>query len=218
MSGTAKKVPGGMPFRSSPAAQIRMGAVCEDGPVTTWQEWDGEAVMNGHLPDVPEGEPPAGLWVPLARWWKPEGAVGYLLIVMLDPEPDDHERSRYKADIDTFIRDEGGRWRWRGVGGSDWRFGWPPRPQGTSFWLEGMGSADGAGQFVAPGLAQSEVATVLVRGNGWETASRVESQTGAFLIGADIGEPIEISTLDGSGRTLRSFERTTIMDALPSHQ
>jgi hypothetical protein len=172
--------------------------------------------MNGHLPDIPEGEPPAGLWVPLARWWRPDGAAGYLLIVMLDAEPDDHDRSRYKADIDTFVRGEGGGWRWSGGGGSEWRFGWPPRPQGTSFWLEGMGS-DGPGQFVAPGLAQSEVKTVLIRGNGWETGSPAEPQTGAFLIGAEMEEPIEISTLDGSGRTLRSFEPTTIMDALPRY-
>jgi hypothetical protein len=179
--------------------------------VAEWEEWDKEAVMNGGLPDLPEGEPPAGLLVPLARWWKPAGSVGYLLIVMLDPEPDDG--TPYKADIDSFVRDDEGGWRWSGGGGSDWRFGWVLRPNGTSFWFEGMGSGGNGHPFVAPGLAQSEVATVLVRGDGWNTACPVEPRTGAFLIGADLNELVEITTLDSSGQQLRRFTPTTIWDA-----
>jgi hypothetical protein len=86
--------------------------------MTSWQEWDSEAVMNGQLPTIPEGEPPVGLWVPLARWWKAEGSAGFLLLVTL--EPDDRLRPSYMADIYSFARDEDGAWRWSGGGGSDW--------------------------------------------------------------------------------------------------
>jgi hypothetical protein len=191
----------------------RSGIVRQNDRVTTWQEWDAETVMNSELPTIPEGEPPAGLWVPLARWWKPEGSAGYLLMVRLDPEPDDG--LPYKADIDSFVRPPHGRWHWSEGGGSDWGLGWGPRPSGTSFWFEGMGAGGAGHPFVAPGRAQSEVATVVVRGDGWETACPTELRTGAFLIGADMDELVEISTLDALGRTLRSFTATTIWDALP---
>jgi hypothetical protein len=77
-----------------------------------------------------------------------------------------------------------------------------------------MGSGGDGHPFVAPGRAQSGVAAVLVRGEGWETVCPTEPTTGAFLIGADLDEPIEISTLDASGRMLRSLGHTTIMEAL----
>ena len=171
--------------------------------------------MNGDLPELTEGEPPPGLWVPLARWWKPGGSVGYLLIVMMDPDPEPGDGTPYKADIHSFKRENRGPWRWSGGGGSDWRLGWGPRPDGTSFWFEGMGAGGAGNPFVAPGRAQSQVKAILVRGDGWETTSPTEPITGAFLIGADLDEAIEVSTLDVGGRTLRSFGTTTIMDALP---
>jgi hypothetical protein len=50
-------------------ASRRSGIVRQNDRVTTWQEWDAETVMNSELPTIPERERPAGLWVPLARWW-----------------------------------------------------------------------------------------------------------------------------------------------------
>jgi hypothetical protein len=54
----------------------RSGAVGQNGLVTGWQEWDEAAAMNVELPTIPDGEPPVGLWVPLARWWKPQRFEG----------------------------------------------------------------------------------------------------------------------------------------------
>jgi hypothetical protein len=181
--------------------------------MTQWQAWNSEAAMNGELPPLPEGEPPAGLRVPLARWWKPQGSRGYLLTVRYDAEPDDG--MPYNADIDGFDRVDSGRWQWIEGSGSFWQFGWGPRPKGTGFRFEGMSWGGTGHPVVAPGRAQSKVDAVLVRGEGWETACPTEPRTGTFLIGADLDELIEIATLDASGKMLRTFGATTIMDALP---
>jgi hypothetical protein len=42
-----------------------------NGRMRDWGVWDEEEVMNGELPRLPATNPPAGLWVPLARWWNP---------------------------------------------------------------------------------------------------------------------------------------------------
>jgi hypothetical protein len=180
--------------------------------VAEWQEWDGEAVMNGDLPTLPETDPPPGVWVPLARWWKPTGATGFLLIVMLDPELDDG--APYKADIDSFARDKSGMWRWLGGGGSDWRFGWEPRPPGGAYSFEGMGSGGPDEIFVAPGVAGAEVSAILVQGDTWSTECPVEPRTGAFLAGAGTYEQVEITALDDLGKPLHSAWATTLWDAV----
>ena len=190
----------------------RTGTGGQNGQVTIWQEWDGDSAMNGELPTIPRGEPPAGLWVPLARWWKPQGSMGYLLMVMLDPEPDDG--LPYKADLDLFIRDENDQWRWSGGGGSDWRFGWAARPEGTGVRLEGMGTGGTGQPFVAPGVAGSEVTSVIVRGAGWECACPTNEQTGAFLIGSGLYERVELAAVDASGGEFVLVRDTTISDAI----
>jgi len=169
--------------------------------------------MNGELPTLSDGEPPPGIWVPLARWWKPKGTIGFLLIVMHDPEPDDG--SPWKADIDSFERDELERWRWQGGGGSDWRFGWGNRPTGDRYSFEGMG-AGGDEVFVAPGIAGTNVSAILIRGDTWSTECLVEPRCGAFLAGAALHEEIEITALDEFRRSLHSIPSTTLWDILHS--
>jgi hypothetical protein len=182
--------------------------------LTQWETWDEEAVMNGDLPVIPDGNPPPGLWVPLARWWKPTDVHGYLLTVLLNPEPG--EGTTFKHDIDMFERGDADRWRWVSGGGSDWRFGFDRRPAGDELFFEGAGSGGGTGSplFVAPGVAGSGVSTVLVRGATWSAESRVEPRTGAFLLGADLDEEIEITALGAGGRPLRSLPATTVRQAV----
>ena len=166
--------------------------------------------MNGALPSIPDTTPPPGLWVPLARWWKPNETIGYLLLVMLDPEVDDG--APYKHDIDTFTRDEAGMWHWSGGGGSDWRFGWNPRPHGSALVFEGSGS--GSGPTVAPGVAGADVSAVVVKAATWSAECQPEARTGAFLIAANLDELVEITALDAVRQPVNALSDTTIWDVL----
>lgn len=133
-------------------------------------------------------------------------------MVMLDPEPDDG--TPYKADIDSFALDVSGLWRWRGGNGSDWRFGWDPRPPSDGFYFEGMASGGPNEVLVAPGVAGSDVEAILVRGDTWSMVCAVEPRSGAFLAGASIDEQVVITSVDASGRPLHSVSGTTLWDAL----
>ena len=124
---------------------------------------------------------------------------------MDDPEPDGIYQ--YKADIDSFTKDDAGTWRWQGGGGSDWRFGWELRR------LDDRLAAGGPEEiFVAPGVAGAGVSAILLKGDSWSMECAIEPRTGAFLLGAGIYEEIEITAMDTLRRPLRSIG-TTLWDA-----